>query len=74
MSPEGTYCPAQHTRPLPPTTMKTPEIVAAFHSERFGMGAPFAREMTARMTPAMKNRVPPRRKGGIVSTPKRMAR
>ena len=74
VSPEGTYCAAQHTSPLPPTTMNTPEMVAALHSDGFGTGAPRRRDTTARITPAARKRVPPRRKGGIVSTPKRIAR
>ena len=74
VSPEGTYSSAQHTSPLPPTTMNTPEIVAAFHSVGFGAGARRTRDTTVRMRPAVRNRAPPRMNGGIVSTPKRIAR
>ena len=66
-SPEGTRCSDQHNPPFPPKRSNAPTVAAAAQLRREGGGAPRARVHTYKMAPAMTNRQPAMKKGGIVS-------
>jgi hypothetical protein len=74
--PEATVVSPSVTSPFPPRSRKPPMIAASRHSRRPGRGSPGRPRAVARyrMTPAIRNRIEPIAKGGIVSTATRMAR
>src|SRR5215212_8388709 len=72
--PEGIVCSAQATNPFPPSSNAAPTIAADFQLLRVGAGSPAIRRQMKRIAPERRNRNAACRKGGIVSTEKRIAR
>ena len=68
MIPEGRYCDAHTTAPLPPSRRKAPMRVLTRHWRRLGVGAPRSFKNVKSNAPATRNRAAAIRKGGIVST------
>ncbi len=66
--PEGTYCSAQTTRPLPPKRRKMPMTVLASHWRAVGHAAPRSLRNPNKSEPASVKRTAAIRNGGIVST------
>ena len=73
-SPELTRRLAHDTAPLPTNNSSAPTMAALRHSTRPGAGAPRARAHATSTLPASRKRTAPSVKGGMVSTPQRMAR
>lgn len=73
-SPEVIYCSDQVRAPLPPISKSKATTPAARHSIRLGLGSPLARLHRYRTPPAIKKREAAIKKGGMVSTAKRIAR
>ena len=71
--PDGTYNSAQHTRPLPPSSMNVPITAADFHCAAVGRGVPRKRTKAYINAPATRKRTAAIRNGGSVSTAKRIA-
>jgi hypothetical protein len=72
--PEATNCSAHTTPPFPPRSRRAPMTAASRHMRPVGRGAPRASAHAAIPAPERRKRVLAIRKGGIVSTAKRMAR
>src|SRR5512143_872040 len=72
--PEGTLRSAQATRPLPPNNKAVPTMAVDFQWLRVGAGSPAARRQIYKIAPEIKKRREAWRKGGMVSTEKRIAR
>jgi hypothetical protein len=71
---EGMNREAQTTPPLPPSKRKIPTVAALRHSTAVGTGSPALRRQMHKHAPETKKRNAADRKGGMVSTAKRIAR
>lgn len=71
--PEGTYCSAHTTAPLPHTSSMAPSSAAEAHSRPAGARSPRQRLNRYSALPAIRKRMPAIQKGGMVSMAKRMA-
>jgi hypothetical protein len=65
--PEGISCSDQVTNPLPPKSKRAPTIMAERQWNRRGSGTPLNNKKMKTIEPAIKNRVPAIRNGGMVS-------
>jgi hypothetical protein len=74
VNPDGTFCSAQFTPPLPMPMSNAAAMVARRQLVFEGAGVPVARSQVKRISPDTRNRAPPMRNGGRVSTAKRMPR
>ncbi len=73
--PEATPNPsATATAPEPHTSKIMPRSAALRHSSREGMGEPRRREITNKMAPAPRKRMPASMKAGKLSSAKRLPR
>ena len=72
--PDGTRCSAQLTSPFPPAAISSPMSPVVSQSRAVGRTAPRFRAQATKTEPAVRNRTPAIRNGGISSTPQRMAR
>jgi hypothetical protein len=72
--PEGTFCSAHTTPPLPANSNNAPIMKAERQWMRLGAGVPREAMNVYKIVPAITKRTPAIKKGGMVSTAKRMAR
>jgi hypothetical protein len=72
--PEVMNCSDQVRPPLPPINKSKATTPAPRHSIRFGRGSPLVRLQMYKTPPAIRKREPAIKKGGTVSTAKRIAR
>ncbi len=73
VSPEGTHCSAHATAPFPPSSRKPPITKACFQCMEVG-DILLVRVRAYSISPAIIQRVPAMKNGGIVSTTKRIAK
>ena len=73
-TPDGTCCSAKESIPVPPNNSSRPITAEENHCLFVGAGSPASRLQPYKIVPAMRNRVPAIKNGGIVLTAKWMAR